>query len=222
MSQLVWNNVFIKIDNLVIKPFINQNIFVKDFFRSGKIIPWVSFKRKFNLTNSYYYKWRQIISAIPSQWKQIIAISEINVRSPEIHLLYLTRMISIENVTSKIVYGMLIHKIEEKSSSEVTIQKKFNNSPIDWPSVYHLAWNITIDSYSRAFQFKCLHNILFLNERLFRLKHVASCLCSFCKTSPETIIHILQIVRLQKCYGDFFNQFFLKLIYRNLPLRVLF
>ena len=107
-------------------------------------------------------------------------------------------MISIENVTSKIVYGMLIHKIKEKSSSEVTIQNKLNNSPIDWPSVYHLAWNTTIDSYSRAFQFKCLHNILFLNERLFKLHHVDSPLCSFCKAVPETIIHLFADCQVSK------------------------
>ncbi len=190
LSQLVWDNIFIKINNLFIRKFINSKLFIKDFFHAGKIIPWELFKSKYNLQNSFYYKWRQLISAIPTQWKQIIANSGISAQTPKIHMLYLTRMIPIEEVTSKMAYGMLIHKIKERSTSEMTIQNKLNDNSIDWPFFYHLAWNTTIDSYSRAFQFKSLHNILFLNERLYKLKYAESPMCSFCKINSETIAHL--------------------------------
>ena len=138
-----------------------------------------------------------MVSAIPVQWKNLVKNSE-NISDPCYHLNYLTRRIPIENLTSKLIYGMLIHKIKEKSSSELTIQNKINDQNINWPYIYNFAWQTSIDSYSRTFQFKCMHNILFLNERLFKLNHSDTPLCSYCNTSPENMIHLFSECHLTK------------------------
>ena len=93
---------------------------------------------------------------------------------------------------------MLIHKIKIKSSSELTIQNKIGEHNLDWLYIYTFSWQTTIDSYSRTFLFKCLHNILFLNERLFKLKHTNSPLCSFCNSAPENIIHLFSECQITK------------------------
>ena len=87
-----------------------------------------------------------MISAIPTQWKNVIRNSE-NIPEPEIHLNYLTRRITIENLISKMIYGMLIHKIKEKSSSELTIQNKIGEYVnLDWLYIYTFSWQTTIGS----------------------------------------------------------------------------
>ena len=96
------------------------------------------------------------------------------------------------------IYGMLIHKIKEKSSSEITIQNKINNHNINWLYIYNFAWQTSIDSYSRTFQFKCLHNILFLNERLFKLKHSNTQLCYFCNLAQGNMIHLFSECQITK------------------------
>ena len=48
---------------------------------------------------------------------------------------------------------------------------------------------VTVDTYSRMFQFKILNNILYLNDRLFLMSIVNCPLCSLCKTETETFDH---------------------------------
>ena len=46
------------------------------------------------------------------------------------------------------------------------------------------------DSQTRIFQFKILHNILFLNDRLYNLNLSDTKLCSLCKEVNETPTHL--------------------------------
>ena len=57
--------------------------------------------------------------------------------------------------------------------------------------------------YSRMFHFKILHNILYLNKSLKKMQ-LANCpLCSFCKTTDETIEHIFSdCVHVKKVWND--------------------
>ena len=47
-----------------------------------------------------------------------------------------------------------------------------------------------MDSYTRSFYFKCAHNILYLNERLFRFKEAPTQMYSFCISEKENILHL--------------------------------
>ena len=49
---------------------------------------------------------------------------------------------------------------------------------------------VTLDSYSRSFQYKILNNVLYLNKKLFKFRKSTSPLCSFCKLSDETVLHL--------------------------------
>ena len=48
----------------------------------------------------------------------------------------------------------------------------------------------TIDPTLRYFQYKILNNILYLNERLYKIKVVESPLCSLCEKQNESVIHL--------------------------------
>ena len=49
---------------------------------------------------------------------------------------------------------------------------------------------LVVDFWWPIFQFKILHNVLFLNSRLFKLNYSDSPLCSLCSNYNETPIHL--------------------------------
>ena len=56
--------------------------------------------------------------------------------------------------------------------------------------IYILPRVVTINSFQRNFQYKILHNILYLNKMLFTFAKIKTPLCSFCHSYDETIKHI--------------------------------
>ena len=76
LTQYIWNNVFILINNLPIKKLFNFDLFVGDLFQGRNLICWELFKNEHNLSDANYFKYRQILAAIPRQWKQIIEEAE--------------------------------------------------------------------------------------------------------------------------------------------------
>ena len=49
---------------------------------------------------------------------------------------------------------------------------------------------VTINSFQRNFQYKILHNILYLNKMLLTFGKINPPLCSFCHSYDETMKHI--------------------------------
>ena len=60
---------------------------------------------------------------------------------------------------------------------------------IEWNLVYILPRKVTIDICTRIFQCKILNNILYLNNRLYKMTIAESPLCSLCGNDTETILH---------------------------------
>ena len=74
LSESLWFNSFIKIDNMSISPSfcgVNQSIFMCDLFTdNGNFITWDAASIKLNTLNPF--KWIQIMNAIPVGWKNIV------------------------------------------------------------------------------------------------------------------------------------------------------
>ena len=137
----------------------------------------------------------QIVDAIPRAWKNIIsdnrdAFCENNGTFRDQHLLCLTRIVSLERLSSKLIYIQIISKIKIKPTSETKISSKFENLELNWPKIHTVARHSTIDSYTRMFHFKCTHNILYLNRQLHSMGLAENRLCSYCAVQDETISHL--------------------------------
>ena len=209
LNQQIWHNSFIKVNNLPIKKMFNFNLFVNDIVKNGKLMSWTDFKAKFNLNERDFFKWSQIRHAIPEQWKsQIRVLKPQNIsNNPTMHLLHLTRQIPISELTSKMLYTTIIHANLVKPSSQEKIENKLNTE-IDWPQAYTIVRQTTLDSYSRFFHFKCTHNILYLNEVLYKMKLVTSPLCSYCKRANESVIHLFsECENVVKVWREVQNKF---------------
>ena len=99
-------------------------------------------------------------------------------------------ILSLEKLTSKEIYSILI----SKRISIPTLQQYFNSlfpdSDLNWKLIYLLPREISRSTSCRAFQFKILNTVLYLNKMLFRFGKAPSPLCSFCKLHDETLIHV--------------------------------
>ena len=93
-------------------------------------------------------------------------------------------------LSSKEIYNFLIAQKEEQTASKLNYQKKFSNSHLDWKKIYLLVRIVTKDSTLRAFQFKLLNNVLYLNKMLFKFGKSGSPLCSFCNVKDETPFYL--------------------------------
>ena len=60
---------------------------------------------------------------------------------------------------------------------------------------------VTIDTDLRIFQYKSLNNVLYLNEKLFKLKIVSSLFCSFCNSENGTLYTFFTLAIKQNLFG---------------------
>ena len=213
LNQRLQFNCFIKIDHTPIKWCFSNVLFINDLLGTdGLFLSWLSFKNKYQLEESQFFKWRQLISSIPVQWKAILLRDRFESSfEPIQHLLHVTRMLNIERLTCKEFYNILILKINENPTSENTIKNILNSGDINWRRAYTLAREVTIDNYSRNFHFKITHNLLFLNKVLNRMHISETNLCPFCQREDETIVHLFSqcntILNLWTQIKSFFSRY---------------
>ena len=87
------------------------------------------------------------------------------------------------------LYKLLIKNQCKPPTSITSYENKFRQR-FDWQKIYMLPRYSCIDSFTRIFQFKILHSILFLNNRLFHLNLSDTKLCCLCKLDNETPEHL--------------------------------
>ena len=187
LSESLCFNSHITIDGRPISPFFfNTNIHVtlSDLFaNNGHLITWEVASTKLNITN--YFKWIQIAHSIPSSWKKIVNDSVQTVDYCLIqHLNIKGKAVAVSRLDSKSFYTLFIDKIYCKPTSQRYFESLY--SPLNWKEIYLLPHLTTIDSATRMFQYKILHNTLFLKSRLYHLGHSN---CSLCDIFDETPVH---------------------------------
>ena len=191
LSECLWYNSHIKVDNHPIMPSFcenNSTIFLSDLFtHDGQFVTWDIASVKLNIKNRF--KWIQIMSSIPAAWKEILK-RNVNVDSVsmDIHLNVEGKIISINQLDSKGFYTLLIKSLYNPPTSQLYFDRLFGPN-LNWEEIYLLPRSITKYSYLQFFQFKILHNILYLNSRLHHMNFSDVSTCSLCKNCDETPIH---------------------------------
>ena len=152
----------------------------------SQLKPWAYIREEFNLEPGHFLHWFSIVQCIPKNWKNVLNTPVPDVQSS----LRNTAAHPFQNLRPNSVYRKIISNIFQAPSAQKTVLKIVLCSNIEWNRAHVLPRLCTIDSYLRVFQYKILNNILFLNNRLFKMGKVDSSLCSFCKVTSETITHI--------------------------------
>ena len=99
-------------------------------------------------------------------------------------------MQKVNKVTSRKLYLILVDANTVKPTAQDYFENLFESSDFNWKKIYFLIRNTTLDTKARMFQYKVLHNTLYVNKMLFKFGKVISPRCSFCKLHEETIIHL--------------------------------
>ena len=90
----------------------------------------------------------------------------------------------------------------------------------NWQSIFHLAFSVTYDTKLQSFQYKFLHNIIiYTNAMLYKMKIVASPLCTFCRMTPETTSHLFLDCTIVKHFWNNFRSWINLSLNSNKPLR---
>ena len=88
------------------------------------------------------------------------------------------------------MYSVLLLSSGNTPTSQKYFGKVFPNENFDWKKIYILPRVVTINRFQRNFQYKILHNVLYLNNTLFTFGKIKTLLCSFFHSYDETIKHI--------------------------------
>ena len=130
------------------------------------------------------------MDAIPSEWRLIIKQST---QHPCSHLsdkIYLN-IDNSETDLSKVSFTLLYNAFKKRKQVPPSAQKKMNEKfpelQVGWKEIYSLPFVVT-------------NNIVFTNEKLFRLKMVDSPLCVFCKREVESLKHLLFFCEVTKMF----------------------
>ena len=105
------------------------------------------------------------------------------------HIIRKSQLCSLNKLTSKELYLILVDANTVKPTAQDYFQNLFESSDFNWKKIYLLIRNTTLDTKARMFQYKVLHNTLYVNKMLFKFGKVISPRCSFCKLHEETIMH---------------------------------
>ena len=157
-------------------------------------------RQKYNLKNKDIMKWFSLIASVPMSWKVEIRnyFSSIEgtctsctptIPQPKGSLL--------PDMSVKAAYKILIRPLVKAPTSQKSLEKLLCRQDLDWASIYMIPRMVTVESKLRIFQYKVLNNILYLNDRLYKMWIVQTPLCSLCKQEKETVIHFVMSV---SCY----------------------
>ena len=96
----------------------------------------------------------------------------------------------IKNLNAEELYCFSIFFKIIKPTSQKYFQDYFSGVQLVWSDVFSLSQTVSIDSELRYFQYKILHNVLYLNKKLFIFGKTDAKLCSFWNLEDETADHL--------------------------------
>ena len=210
--HIIWNNKEIRIGNKPVyykKYFESGIIFIKDLLL--KLNTEESFnciKRKVGKTN--LLMWAGLRHSIPINLK-------LHVDTPQKSLAP-TPILKMKNVTfivsekkSRDYYKVLISNKAQFPNAINNLVNEFHLSADQLKKVFILPHSVAFEPYVKAFQYKILNSILFTNVRLYKIGFKDSDLCSFCKTEPENLHHLLFLCNYSRLFWSTFEQYWLSL-----------
>ena len=121
--------------------------------------------------------------------------NSINLAIQDHHLIKIHQILYLNKLDSKELHNIQLLANFLKLTSQAYFENVFAEYVFEWNKIYILPRIVTTDSSKGIFQYKILHNILYLNKKLFQFNKISSTECPFWKCEEETTIHLLYICR---------------------------
>ena len=128
----------------------------------------------------------------PNQWKSIIKtiIVYLNIVYLDHHLVKNNRIVALEKLPLKEIFSLLISQNMSRSTSQQYCKTLFPHLNLDWKLIYFLLRILTKNTSLRAFQYKVLNSVLYLNHKFFHFRVSITSLCSYFNQHNETVQHL--------------------------------
>ena len=135
VSQYLWFNIFIKIDSKVVfyKKFLGKKkkFFLNDLIKeNGKFRTWEQIIHEFKIDKNLYFKWIQLVHAIPNHWK--IKLTENKIYSQNMfylnhHFIKSSQIYSFKKLTAKELYLISLQHETTAPTSQKHFESKFRD-----------------------------------------------------------------------------------------------
>ena len=104
----------------------------------------------------------------------------------------------------------LLHRFEDQ----------FPDVQFDWNEIYSLSLKVSLETKIREFQYKVLNNIVFTNEKFFKIKMIDSPQCTFCKNDIEFLEHLFSNCEIARSFCVALRSWFMECNINLEPLSV--
>jgi len=194
LNEPLWFNVQFNDTNLCIYNWFMHGIrtlsdIVDD---NGTPLNFFILKERYNIKGTIL-DYQRVLSSIPKEWLQRVKNNNVVKFTPGRNRA-LTILLSSQK-GCKFLYTVLV-----SSQCLVPSQGRWHEEledynhgaipPIMWKDLYKIPWKCTSSSKLQALQYKINHRFVATNRVLFHMNIKEDDLCSFCRMSRETILHL--------------------------------
>ena len=172
INEIIWNNQFLCYDK---KSMYRRDTINLGFVKIGDLI---SEKNSFSyginsLVNpEQRFFLMSIINSIPAEWRSVVKAStdhDVSVIDPFPNTPTIRmegdNLVPILDTSSKQIYQLFLQKKQITPTAKQKLNDKHPNTAINWQKVYSLAFQTTLESKIREFQYKILNCIVFTRMR---------------------------------------------------------
>ena len=194
-QTVLWNNKYIRVANKT--QYRNHwkekgVVYLLDLFQNGSPISFETMQQRYHIVDNYL-SYMSLISAIPRRWRRLVFEHTSNIYLCNVTGNSVCKHPKQIPSSCKAVYSIYISSspskciklIQNKWCDELNIDNNIN-----WTSVYCNNFSCSISSKYRAFQYKFLARAITTNIKLLKCNIIDSDLCTFCKKSKESVIHL--------------------------------
>ena len=196
-SQCLWNNSYIKsdpprffIDNMISHEILCVGHLFKEKGNIKLLHNIFDTSTESSMYQKCYFHWLKLIKSLPIFFTEIMKHSQ-NVINLNENMIYYGEKehCLIGKLNSKLIYAVMVKKIHQESVAEKRFINLYENQA-NWNDVCEIVHCTAMDSYTRAFQYKIIHNILACNSKLKIWNVIDSPRCSYCFMENETLTHL--------------------------------
>ena len=195
INELIWNNRFLCYEknsmyrrDIVNLGFVKIGILITENYSfSCGITPLVNPEQRF--FSLEYYQFNSCKMAFC--WESFCGCQSDPLPNTPTIRMKSDNLVPIFDASSKQIYQFFLRKKQIPPTAKQKLTNNYPNTVITWQKVYSLAFQTTLESKIREFQYKILNCIVFTNEKLSRIGLVESPSCTFCQEVAESVEHLL-------------------------------
>ena len=141
--------------------------------------------------NQQYLHWFSSLNCIPSSWVKILKSETTGIKyeNLENYIAHNDCIVNVTSLSSQYLYNHIIETTATDPTHKPKLEIKLNGS-LKWNNAFTILNKTTIDTGSREFQYRILHNYWHVNSKLYRWKLVDSPRCLYCFINTETMEHL--------------------------------